>query len=126
MFASEPFSRQANVTNRRSIRWSATCANLPSGRPCSWCWQLPALQVLREQSVVLRTVPRLVVRQPARSVPSWAVLWERLPAQSEGFLEFHLLLLLRMRGRPPVPAAQPRNRELPRRRGRGGLNPCVT
>jgi hypothetical protein len=76
--------------------------------------------------VVLRMVQRLVVKQPARSVPLWAVLWERLQARSEGFLEFHRLLLLQMRGRPPVLAAQPRNQELPRRRGKGGLNPCVT
>ena len=27
----------------------------------------------------------LVVKQPARSVPLWAVLWERLQARSEGF-----------------------------------------
>ena len=76
--------------------------------------------------MVLRTVPRLVVRQPARSVPSWAALWGRLQARSEGFLEFHRLLLLQMRARPPVLAAQPRNQQIPREKGKGqsrrGLN----
>ena len=50
------------------------------------------MQALRARSVVLRTVPRQVVRQPARWVPSWAVPWERLQARWEGFLEFHRVL----------------------------------
>ena len=69
--------------------------------------------------MVLRMVPRLVIGRLARSVASWAVPWERLQARSEGFLEFNRLLLLRIRERPPVLAAQPRNQEPPRRRGRG-------
>ena len=51
------------------------------------------MQVLKEQSVVLRRVPRQAVRQPALSVPLWTALWERRPARSTAFLEFNRLLL---------------------------------
>jgi len=53
----------------------------------------PALQVLKEQSAVLRRVLRQAVRQLALSVPSWAALWERRPARSTAFLAFNRLLL---------------------------------
>jgi hypothetical protein len=68
--------------------------------------------------VVLRTVPRQVVRRPARSVPSWVVPWERLQARSEGFLEFHRLLL-QVRARPQVLAAHLRDQQIPRKKGKG-------
>ena len=44
--------------------------------------------------------------------------WERLRARSEGFLEFHRLLL-QVRARPQVLAAHLRDQQIPRKKGKG-------